>query len=121
VNQAGEWSVQDASPTKLLTLCSEIATQSSSSPLCPYCIAQRGDHRKTNSLPVFENQSKKLRQMLQLFKQPETPQSRQQLQECSLVQLGEQFKLPSYVPCAKQHQRRSLMGKIPIAPSPNCH
>jgi len=28
-----------------------------------------------------------------------------------LVQLGEQFNI--LLPCAKQHQRRSLMGKIP--------
>ncbi len=51
---------------------------------------------KNNSLPVFENQvMQKLREMLQLFKQPETPQSRHQLQECSeqLVRLGEKFQL----------------------------
>ncbi len=54
---------------------------------------------KTDLLPMFQNQvMQKLREMLQLFKQPETPQSRHQLQECSeqLVQLGEQFKLPSW-------------------------
>jgi chemosensory pili system protein ChpA (sensor histidine kinase/response regulator) len=45
---------------------------------------------------VFQSQVlQQLRQMLQLFKQPETPQSRQQLQECcqQLVRLGEQFNL----------------------------
>ena len=52
-----------------------------------------------NLLPVFQSQvMQKLREMLQLFKQPETPQNRQQLQEYSeqLAQLGEQFKLPSW-------------------------
>lgn len=54
---------------------------------------------KTNSLPVFQNQvMQKLREMLQLFKQPETPQTRQQLQECSeqLARLGKQFDLLSW-------------------------
>lgn len=54
---------------------------------------------KTDSLPMFQNQvMQTLREMLQLFKQPETRESRQELQKCSqqLIQLGEQFKLPSW-------------------------
>lgn len=54
---------------------------------------------KTDSLPMFQNQvMQTLREMLQLFKQPETRESRQELQKYSqqLVQLGEQFKLPSW-------------------------
>lgn len=54
---------------------------------------------KTDSLPVFQNQvMQTLREMLQLFKQSETRESRQQLQKCSqqLVQLGEQLKLPRW-------------------------
>ncbi len=54
---------------------------------------------KTDSLPMFQNQVMQiLREMLQLFKQPETRESRQELQKYSqqLVQLGEQFKLPSW-------------------------
>ncbi|OKH23592.1 Hpt domain-containing protein [Chroogloeocystis siderophila] len=54
---------------------------------------------RNDLLPVFQNQvMQKLREMLQLFKQPETPQSRQQLQECcqQLSQLGTQLKLPSW-------------------------
>lgn len=50
-------------------------------------------------LPVFQSQvMQKLREMLQLFKQPETPQSRQQLIEhCQeLLQLGEQFELSGW-------------------------
>lgn len=52
-----------------------------------------------NALPVFQNQvPQKLREMLQLFKQPETPQTRHQLQQCcqQLFQLGEQFKIPAW-------------------------
>lgn len=48
---------------------------------------------------VFQNQvMQQLREMLQLFKQPETPQSRQKLHECcqKLVLLGEQFNLQSW-------------------------
>lgn len=48
---------------------------------------------------VFQNQvMQQLREMLQLFKQPETPRSRQQLHECcqKLVFLGEQFKLQGW-------------------------
>jgi chemosensory pili system protein ChpA (sensor histidine kinase/response regulator) len=39
-----------------------------------------------------------LRQMLQMFKQIETPESRQQLQECcqKLVRLGEKLNLPGW-------------------------
>ena len=53
----------------------------------------------TSLLPVFQNQVlQQLREMLQLFKQPETPQSRQQLQECchQLIRLGEQFNLSGW-------------------------
>lgn len=58
-----------------------------------------GTVAKTDSLPMFQNQvMQTLREMLQLFKQPETRESRQELQKYSqqLVQLGEQFKLPSW-------------------------
>lgn len=54
---------------------------------------------KTNSLPVFQNQvMQQLRDMLQLFKQAETPQSRQQLQECcyQLLGLGKEFNLQGW-------------------------
>ena len=99
VNQARGGVSADASADKTPdTTQPEIATQSSSSLLAPTVLPSAAVE-KTNSLPVFENQViQKLRQMLQLFKQTETPQSRQQLQECSeqLVQLGEQFKLPSW-------------------------
>lgn len=101
VNQAGGGVLsKDASPDKTpYTVQPEIARQmSSSSPLAP-TVSPSKAAAQTNSLPVFENQViQKLRQMLQLFKQPETPQSRQQLQECSeqLVRLGELFKLPSW-------------------------
>ncbi len=47
-------------------------------------------------IPVFQSDvMQKLREMLQLFKQADTPNSRQQLQECcqKLVLLGEQFEL----------------------------
>ncbi|MUL37425.1 Hpt domain-containing protein [Gloeocapsopsis dulcis] len=50
-------------------------------------------------LPVFQSQvMQRLREMLQLFKQPETSQNRQQLQEhCQqLLQLGEQFQLSGW-------------------------
>jgi chemosensory pili system protein ChpA (sensor histidine kinase/response regulator) len=50
-------------------------------------------------LPVFQSQvMQRLREMLQLFKQPETSQSRQQLQEhCQqLLHLGEQFQLSGW-------------------------
>ena len=99
VNQARGGGSEDASADKTPdTTQPEIATQSSSSPLAP-TVSPSAAVEKTNSLPVFENQViQKLRQMLQLFKQTETPQSRQQLQKCSeqLVQLGEEFKLPSW-------------------------
>ncbi len=53
--------------------------------------------QKTASLlQVFQIEVlQQLREMLQLFKQPETPKSRQQLQQCcqKLVRLGEQFNL----------------------------
>lgn len=56
--------------------------------------------KETASLsPVFESQvMQQLREMLQLFKQPETPENRQQLQKCchQLVQLGEQCNLPAW-------------------------
>lgn len=59
---------------------------------------------KIDFLPVFQNQvMQKLREMLQLFKQPETPETRHQLQECSeqLAQLGERFKLLSWCTLCK--------------------
>jgi len=64
--------------------------------------ADSQNHNSTFSrdlLPVFQNQVlQRLREMLQLFKQPETSQSRQQLQEhCQqLLQLGEQFQLSGW-------------------------
>ena len=54
---------------------------------------------KTDSLPVFQNQvMQQLREMLQLFKQPETQESRQQLQQCcyQLLGLGKQLNLQSW-------------------------
>lgn len=54
---------------------------------------------KKDFSPVFQNQvMQKLREMLQLFKQAETLQSRQELQECcqQLLHLGEQFKLSEW-------------------------
>ncbi len=99
VNQAGGGVSEDASHNKApSSMQPEIATQSSSV-LTPTVPPSTAIAEKINSLPMFENQViQKLRQMLQLFKQPETPQSRQQLQECSqqLVQLGEQFKLSNW-------------------------
>lgn len=61
----------------------------------------RNSNTKLSSdlLPIFQSRvMQKLREMLQLFKQPETPQNRQQLQEhCQqLFQLGEQFKLAGW-------------------------
>lgn len=68
---------------------------------------------KTDSLPMFQNQvMQTLREMLQLFKQPETRESRQELQKYSqqLVQLGEQFKLPSW--CALCQTASSAIANI---------
>ena len=58
-----------------------------------------GVKETTSLLPVFQNQVlQQLREMLQLFKQPETPQSRQQLQEyChQLSRIGKQFNLSGW-------------------------
>ncbi len=61
---------------------------------------REGDGETLSSLlPVFQNDVlHQMREMLQLFKQPETPSNRQQLQECcqKLARLGEQFKLPGW-------------------------
>ena len=57
-----------------------------------------------NLQPVFQSQvMQNLRDMLQLFKQPETPQNRQQLQKRveQLAQLGKQFQLFSWYSLCK--------------------
>ncbi len=61
-------------------------------------VVQRGSTPTSMALALtwFENYVlQQLRQMLQIFKQAETPQSRQQLQECcqKLVLLGQKLKL----------------------------
>jgi chemotaxis protein histidine kinase CheA len=96
VNQAGG-GVSSAAPQSMQPRESQVSSpQESVSPKSPTSTATL---EKTNSLPVFQNQvMQKLREMLQLFKQPETPQTRQQLQECSdqLARLGKQFDLLSW-------------------------
>ncbi len=81
----------------------EVSTQQSSSSAQP--VASLGGQNsatpaeKTNSLPVFQDQvMQQLRDMLQLFKQAETPQNRQQLQECcyQLLGLGKEFNLQGW-------------------------
>lgn len=81
----------------------EISVQRSSSSALPVTPPVQQNNTatvaKTDSLPVFQSQvMQQLRDMLQLFKQQETPQTRQRLQECchQLLGMGKQFNLPGW-------------------------
>jgi len=92
VNQAGGTMQPEEISSERLALLTAVAPNKT----VPVAIA--------SFFPVFQSTLlQQLRHILQLFKQPETPQTRQELEACcnQLVQLGEQFNLPSWCTLCK--------------------
>jgi chemotaxis protein histidine kinase CheA/ActR/RegA family two-component response regulator len=68
-------------------------------PTNSYDIAEENSSSQAANMQYFQNQVlHKLRDMLQLFKQPATPESRQSLSACceSLAIIGDEFELPNW-------------------------